>query len=106
MRVWGRNAAGAWVAITNPSYARLLQLEQTLRLNQGESPLYGNVGIPAQQSVNTQIAPDAAVARTVAQFQPYFASLTVKRDNTASDPTWALRAIFLDGTIVEALIAT
>lgn len=106
MRVWGRNSTGQWVAITDPSYARLLQLEQTLRLNQGEDPLAGNVGIPAQQSVNTQIAPDAAVARTVAAFQTYFASLTVKRDNTASNPTWNIHAVFLSGTIVEALIAT
>lgn len=105
MRVWGRNSAGQWVAVTDPSYARLLQLEQTLRLNQGEDPLAGNVGIPAQQSINTQIAPDAAVARTVVSFQPYFASLTVKRDNTASDPTWNLRAVFLSGAVVKALIA-
>jgi hypothetical protein len=106
MRIWGRNSAGQWVAVTDPSYARLLQLEQTLRLNQGESPLNGSTGIPAQQSVNTQIAPDAAVARTVVAFQPYFASLTVKRDNTQANPTYRLRAVFLSGTVVEALIAT
>lgn len=105
MRIWGRNSAGRWVAVTNPSYVRLLQLEQTLRLNLGESPIYGNVGIPAQQSVNTQIAPDAAVARAQAQFAPYFASLTVARDNTAADPTYNIAAVFLDGTVVEALIA-
>ena len=106
MRVWGRDSSGQWVAVTELSYVRLTQLIQTLKLETGESPLYGLVGIPSQLSVNTQIAPDAAVARTQAQFSQYFASLTVARDNTVETPTYNIKAVFLDGTTVQATVAT
>ena len=48
-----------------------------LRLQLGESPFYANYGIPAQQSVVQQIHPDYYVARTQAQFAPFFASLSI-----------------------------
>ena len=82
----------------------LATLVQTLRLNQGESPFYGNYGIPAQQSVVTQIVPDAAVARTQAQYAQHFAMLTVAADNTGSKPTYNIEAVFLDGTLVQSQV--
>ena len=106
MRVWGRLPDGTWVAVTEPSYVRLTQLIQTLKLELGESPLNGAVGIPSQVSVNTQIAPDAAVARTQVQFSQYFASLTVARDNTVETPTYNIGCVFTDGTVIQATVAT
>lgn len=106
MRVWGRLEDGTWVAVTEPSYVRLTQLVQTLKLELGESPLYGQSGVPSQVSVNTQIAPDAAVAKIQAQFAQYFASLTVARDNTQVTPTYNLSVVFLDGTVIQATVAT
>lgn len=102
MRSYGRDATGNWVELNDTSLIWLATLVQTLRLVQGESPFYANYGLPAVQSVVTQIAPDAAVARTQSQFSPYFASLTVARDNTAAEPTYSVRAVFMDGTIVDS----
>jgi hypothetical protein len=94
------------VEITDPNYVQLATLVQTLRLQQGESPFYGNYGIPAQQSVLSQMAPDAAVSRTQAQYSQYFASLTVARVPSASAPTYNITAIFQNGTIVQSTLAT
>ena len=97
---------GIWVEIDDPNYVQLATLVQTLRLQQGESPYYGNYGIPAQQSVLSQIAPDAAVSRTQSQFSQYFASLSVARVLSANSPTYTITAIFLNGTIVQSTLAT
>jgi hypothetical protein len=87
-------------------YIWLTTLVQTLRLIEGESPFYGNYGIPAYKSVHTQIAPDAAVARTQAQYSPYFASLAVSKQQLATQPTYNISAIFTDGTVIQSVIAT
>jgi len=106
MRTWGRDAAGVWYEITDTSRVWLATLVQTLRLEQNESPLYGNYGLPARQSVNTQIAPDAAVARTQAQYAPYFASVVVSADTTAQQPTYAVNATALNGDPITEPIYT
>ena len=106
MRTWGRNKAGKWVKLTDESQVWIATLVQTLRLGQGESPFYGNYGLPAQQSVITQIAPDAAVARTQAQFSPYFASLAVSTDTTARQPTYTIQAILKNGQLLNTSVAT
>lgn len=98
MRTYGRDKDGVWTTLTDTSSVWLATLVQTLRLIQGESQFYAGYGLPAIQSVVTQIAPDAAVARTQAQFSPYFASLTIARDNTAAEPTYSVSVVFLDGT--------
>jgi hypothetical protein len=106
MRTYGRDKNGTWFRITETSHVWLATLVQTLRLGQGESPFFGNYGIPAQQSVITQIAPDAAVARTQAQYAPYFAMLTVTKDNAARQPTYAVECVFQDGTLVNDKVYT
>lgn len=106
MRTYGRNKAGAWVEILDTSLVWLATLVQTLRLGQGESPFWANYGLPAQHSVVTQIAPDAAVARTQAQYAPYFASLTVSADTTARQPTFNVQCVLQDGSTVNTSIAT
>lgn len=106
MRTYGRDENGTWFRITDDSHVWLATLVQTLRLTQGESPFYGNYGIPAQISVVTQIAPDAAVARTQSQYAPYFAMLTVTADNTARQPTYSVEAVYKDGTLIQSKVYT
>ena len=103
MRSYGRNSAGEWVEIDEPQYIYLATLIQTLRLSQNESPIYGNYGIPAQQSVLTQIAPDAAVNRTQQQFSGYFATLTVQRIQSADNPTYNIIATLPNGTQIQPI---
>jgi len=95
-----------WVEVTNTSYVWLATLAQTLRLNQGESPFYANYGIPAENSVHTQIPPNLAVNRTQTQFAPYFASLTVLKQQNATNPTYNVNAVFQNGTIISSQVAT
>lgn len=95
-----------WVEVTNTSYVWLATLAQTLRLNQGESPFYANYGIPAENSVHTQIPPDLAVNRTQTQFAPYFASLTILKQQNAVNPTYNVNAVFQNGTIISTTVAS
>jgi hypothetical protein len=53
----------------------LTTLVQVLKLNLGESPFFANYGIPAHQSIVSQVYPDFYMAKTQQQFAPYFASL-------------------------------
>lgn len=94
MRTYGRiyaseqdrlNGVLTWVEVdpdpatglTDMIYATTLI--QVLKLSLGESPFYANYGIPAQQSVLTQVYPDFYMARTQQQFSIYFASLIISR---------------------------
>ena len=106
MRTYGKDQSGKWVEVTQVGYIWLATLVQTLRLNEGESPIYGNYGIPAQQSVMTQIAPDAAVNRTQNQYAPYFSQLRVIRDQLAIQPTYFINAVFQNGTTISTTVAT
>jgi hypothetical protein len=97
---------GAWVEITDTGAVWLATLVQTLRLGQGESPFFANHGIPAQQSVASQIAPDAAVARTQSQYLQYFASLVVAPVIGASQPTYTVQAVMKNGQAIKTKVAT
>jgi hypothetical protein len=111
MRTWGRQKQpdgswGPWIKITDTQAVWLATLVQTLRLTQGESPLYGGFGIPAPASVKSQIAPDAAVARTQAQYVQYFASLAISAVPDTIDPTYNVEVVLTDGTILNETVAT
>jgi len=106
LRTWGRDSAGAWVEITDTGSVWLATLVQTLRLGQGESPFYANYGIPAQQSVISQIAPDAAVARTQSQYIGFFASLVVQAIPGALQPSYSIQAIMKNGQAINSKVAT
>jgi len=115
MRAWGRipgpdptqpyspeNPRFLWVpAVTDDtgdnSAVWLTNLVQVLRLNYGESPFYGNWGIPAHQSVVSQVAPDAFVQLTAQRFAPYFAALRVARLAGAPEPTYAINVTLYSG---------
>lgn len=85
MRTWGRAFnTGEWVEVTTDANGfndavMLTTLAQTLLLGLGESPFYGDRGIPAQQSVLTQVQPDYYVQVTQQLFAPFFASLIVSK---------------------------
>jgi len=79
---------------------------QCLKLNLGESPYYGNYGIPAQQSVMTQVAPDYYAGQTQTQFAPYFASLTIQRRLALPSPVYDVRALCHSGAILETTVPT
>lgn len=114
MRTWGRvNNTGKWVRIdTDPAtgsndHIYLTTLAQVLFLNLGESPFYGNYGIPGIPSVLQQIFPDFFVAVTSKQFAQYFASLIIsKRQPTFQnpDPTYDIRIVTKQGGILVASI--
>jgi hypothetical protein len=93
MRTWGRNYnTGEWVEVTTDENGLndavwMTTLAQVLLLNRGESPFYGDYGIPAQQAVITDLPPDFYVTLTAQQFSPFFASLIVnRRPNTGTGP--------------------
>ena len=102
-----RNADGTkkWIVIsTSPtgdnSMCWLVTLCQVLLLNRNESPFFADYGIAAEQSVQTQTAPDYDIARTQRQFAPYFASLVIARANT-NPPTYNITVITLQGTVIN-----
>lgn len=114
MRTWGRitkDNKKFWIEVKpdmdeDASYFWLTTLIQTLKLNLGESPFYINWGIPAQQSIMTQIYPDYYVNQIQSQFAPYFASLTIIRVENTLNPTYNVNVVFFNGTTFREQIAT
>jgi hypothetical protein len=84
----------------------LTALIQWLQLNLGESPFYANAGIPAQQTVITQVFPDyyAMIAQTV--FSAAFASLTIQRVPNFSPPTYQVNVTTHTGAQLSQVVAT
>jgi hypothetical protein len=111
MRTYGTTAPNVWVEVSTDAngengYVYLTTLIQALLLNTNENPLYANYGLPAVQSVQSQTAPDSAIARTQAQFSQYFQNLVVSRFANTQNPTYDINAIFLSGTIYQGTVAT
>jgi hypothetical protein len=88
MRVWGRlyyeDGTSQWTAVTTDQNGfsdevYITALAQVCYLSPGESPFYAQYGIPARQSVLSQVYPDYYVARTQQQYAQFFASLILSR---------------------------
>lgn len=88
MRTYGRQTQPdgtlKWVKVEtapdgNNDLIWIVTLCQVLKLILNESPFWANWGIPAKQSVMTQVFPDFYVANVQQQFAPHFASLIVYR---------------------------
>lgn len=77
----------------------LTTLAQVLQLGLNESPIFGSYGIPAQQSVVTQVLPDYYVTLTQQLFAAYFLALIVTRQSE-SQPTYAVNATTNPGAIL------
>ncbi|MHB8914730.1 MAG: hypothetical protein ACYC4K_02835 [Thiobacillus sp.] len=82
----------------------LTALAQCLQLNLGESPFYAQSGIPAQQSVLTQVFPDYYAMLTQAQYAQYFASLTILRQPQSNPPLYNVQAVTHRGALLGANI--
>ena len=116
MRTYGRNFdtngnPTGWVEVSsdvagNNDAVYLTTLAQTLKLNLGESPFYANYGLPAFQTIVTQIFPDFYVMKAQAQFMPYFASLVISRVIGTQEPTYNVQAVTHNGSVLEATIPT
>ena len=109
MRTYGRttneDGTKTWVVVETDANGFndevwLTTLIQCLLLNLGESPFYANYGIPAQQSLITQVMPDYYVLQTQSQFAPYFASLQVAKLD-AANPTYQINVITNAGAKVN-----
>ena len=116
MRTYGRNFDSSgnpigWVEVStdasgNNDAVYLTSLAQTLKLNTGESPFYANHGMPAYQTIVTQILPDYYVMKTQTQFMPYFSSLVITRETKSGDPIYKVQAITHNGSTLQATIPT
>ena len=121
MRSYGRinqinGIGGQWVEVQTDAnglsdQVYLTTLIQTLRLNLGESPFYASYGLPAHQSVTTQVFPDYYVAQTQTQFAPYFASLAITRIhsykvNGVPTPAYNVNVVTHNGAVIGLQIST
>lgn len=110
MRVYGRvpidprdpRGPKRWVEVTTDAngfndQVYLTQLAQVLQLNVNESPFFGDLGIPARQSVAQQIAPDIFVSQIQARFARFFAALIISRDLKAAQPTYNVNVLTHQG---------
>ena len=84
----------------------LTTLAQVLKLNLGESPFFSNFGIPAMQTIMTQVFPDFYAAQTQTQFAPFLASLVVKRLQGTTAPVYDVKAQTHYGAIVPNPLPT
>ena len=116
MRVYGRingginGVGGTWVEVSTDaagynSNVFLTALAQVLKLNLGESPAYGNAGIPGQQSVNTQVPPDLYASITQQNYAQYFRSLVITRVPGSNPPFYNARAVCQSGAILAGTVA-
>lgn len=114
MRTWGKdyNTDGSyrWVSVTTDANGfndnvYLTTLAQVLKLNLGESPFYANYGIPAQQTVVTQVFPDYYAMVTQQQFAPYFASLAIVRVPGSFPPVYNIQAVAHSGALLNEIVA-
>jgi hypothetical protein len=116
MRTYGRvgqvnGLGGTWVVVSTDAdgfndQVYFTTLIQCLKLNLGESPIYSNYGIPARQSVVTQVFPDFNASLTQTQFAPYFASLVITRVQGSFPPVYNVSAVGHSGAILNTQVAT
>lgn len=113
LRTWGRShnrdgSLGQWTEVTTDQNGQndlvyFTTLCQVLLLNLNESPFYANYGIPAHESVITQVFPDYYMAYTQQQFSQYFASLIVSKLPVAT-PTYNVNVTTHAGVKLNANI--
>jgi len=82
----------------------LTTLIQVLKLNYGESPIYGNYGIPAQTSVMSQVLPDYYATLAQQQFSQYFISLHLSRRalTDSASPTYDVSIVANPGSVLPS----
>lgn len=126
MRTWGRifalNMDGSrqdpqppgfpyWQVVTTDAngfddQVYLTTLCQTFLLNLNESPFYADRGLPAVQSVISQVQPDYYVSQIQRQFAQYFASLIVAKVPGAASPTYNVAVVTNQGSKIIVQVPT
>ena len=116
MRTYGRvgqtnGQGGTWVEVSTSadgdnSNVMLTALSQAIKLGLGESPFWASNGIPAQQSVITQVLPDYYATQTQTFWAPNFASLVITRVPQSSPPTYNMNVVCFNGAQLSLTIAT
>ena len=115
MRTWGRiydqfGQNPQWVEVVTDAngfndYVYATTLIQNLLLNLGESPFYGQNGIPAQRSVIQQIFPDFYVNQIQQQFAQFFASLNITKVQGTPTPTYNVAIVTNQGATINTQVA-
>lgn len=116
-RVFGRTTdvltgKKTWVEVTTDragynDAVYVTALAQCLLMNTGESPFFGNWGIPAHQSVQSQTSPDYHVALMQTRYSQFFASLIITKSpttftrTTESPPTYDVRIMCHSGAFIS-----
>ena len=113
IRTYGRvtdpkSGARWWVTVEcdindNPDSVYLTALIQTLKLNWGESPFFGDWGIPAHQSVVQQVFPDYYVLLTQKRYAPFFMSLAIIKQ-PLDTPTYNVSVQFKSGAVISTTV--
>ena len=110
MRVWGRvyTSPTQWTweaaetdANGNDDLPSATWFVQCCKLSVGESPFFGDWGLPAQQAVIQQVFPDYYVSLMQQRFAPYFASLLVAKSSSAT-PTYSVTIVTHQGVKLNA----
>lgn len=113
MRVYGRftNNQGKriWVVVQtdtqgNNDLVYVTALAQYILLNLGESPFFGSAGIPAEESVVQQVAPDLYMSLAQSVFAPHFASLILTRLPDSVIPIYSMNIITHQGVPLSASV--
>lgn len=111
MRTYGRitneDGSKTWVEVTTDANGfddnvYLTTLCQVFKLGLGESPFFGNYGIPAQQSIVTQVFPDFYAAVTQQQFAGYFAALAITREQGTNPPNYLASVTCHNGAVLTS----
>ena len=95
-----------WVTVATEGlptddYLWITTLIQNLKLVIGESPFFANYGLPSEQAVIQQIAPDYHVSLTQQRFSQYFASLIIVRLPNTTNPTYRVNVLTRAGTVYQ-----
>ena len=118
MRTYGRTTdeygVKTWVVVSTDhlgfnDYVYVTALVEELKLNLGESPFWGDRGIPAKPSVVQQVAPDYYTFLMQGRYAPHFLNLLIVRipglDATnRPTPTYRINITTHQGVQLEAQI--
>jgi hypothetical protein len=108
-RIANEDGTKTWVLVETDANGMndnvsLTTLAQTLKLNLGESPFHADYGIPAYQTIVTQVMPDFYVMKTQTQFSSYFASLTITRVQGSLPPVYQVNAVCHSGALLTPYV--
>jgi hypothetical protein len=109
VRTYGRfkkNGVLVWAMVVtdangNNDAVYVTALNQTLKLNLGESPFYSDNGIPAAQSIQQQVFPDYYSTLTQQLYSPQFASLLITRPDDSYPPTYSVAVMTHSGVKID-----